>query len=104
MQLIVARENRLYLYYRKGKIGNSPRADDKLEEWENVNDAIREFAKLFEELTGDQFEPWEREKKIHKKNMKFFPIDIVCALFTSWNKVFLVFRLFSFKYKRCGEL
>ncbi|XP_049379840.1 protein ADP-ribosyltransferase PARP3-like [Solanum stenotomum] len=76
MQLIVARENCLYLYYRKGKIGDSPRADDKLEEWENVNDAIKEFAKLFEELTGGQFKLWEREKKIHKKNMKFFPIDI----------------------------
>ncbi|CAN4119488.1 unnamed protein product [Withania somnifera] len=76
MQLIVARENRLYLYYRKGKIGDSLRADDKLEEWEKVNDAIREFAKLFKELTGGEFEPWEREKKIQKKNMKFFPIDI----------------------------
>ncbi|MCD7468821.1 hypothetical protein HAX54_007319 [Datura stramonium] len=60
----------------KGKIGDSPRADDKLEEWENVNDAISKFAKLFEELTGGQFELWEREKKIQKKNMKFFPIDI----------------------------
>lgn len=78
-------------------MGNSPRADDKLEEWENANDAIREFAKLFEELTGNPFEPWEREKKIQKKNMKFFPIDIVCALFTSFNKVYLVFRLFSLK-------
>ncbi|CAN4107254.1 unnamed protein product [Withania somnifera] len=80
MQLIVARENRLYLYYRKGKIGDSPRADDKLEEWEIVEDAIREFAKLFEELTGNQFELWEREKKIQKKNMKFFPIDIARGL------------------------
>ncbi|KAF3618000.1 Poly [ADP-ribose] polymerase 3 [Capsicum annuum] len=76
MQLIVARENHLYLYYKKGKIGDSLRADDKLEEWENVNDAIREFAKLFEELTGGQFELWEREKKIQKKKLKFFPIDI----------------------------
>lgn len=99
MQLILARENHLYLYYRKGKIGDSLRADDKLEEWENVNDAIREFAKLFEELTGNQFELWEREKKCHKKNMKFFPIDIVCALFTSCNQVYLVFQLFSFKIK-----
>ncbi|KAJ8551988.1 hypothetical protein K7X08_028431 [Anisodus acutangulus] len=76
MQLIVARENILYLYYRKGKIGDRLGADDKLEEQENVNDAIGEFAKLFEELTGNQFELWEREKKIQKKHMKFFPIDI----------------------------
>ncbi|XP_060169821.1 protein ADP-ribosyltransferase PARP3-like isoform X1 [Lycium barbarum] len=76
MQLIVVRENGLYLYYRKGKINDSPRADDKLEERENVNDAIREFAKLFEELTGNPFELWEREKQLEKKHMKFFPIDI----------------------------
>ncbi|OIT08015.1 PREDICTED: poly [ADP-ribose] polymerase 3 [Nicotiana attenuata] len=76
MQLIMARENHLHLYYKKGKIGDSLRADDKLEEWENLNDAIKEFAKLFEELTGNEFEPWEREKKIQKKHLKFFPIDI----------------------------
>lgn len=99
MQLIVARENHLYLYYKKGKIGDSLRADDKLEEWENVNDAIREFAKLFEELTGGQFELWEREKKIQKKKLKFFPIDIVCALLVSWNQIYLVFRLFLLNIK-----
>lgn len=71
-------ENRLHMYYRRGKIGDSLRADDKLEEWENVNDAIKEFARLFEELTGNEFEPWERERKIQKKHHKFYPIDIVC--------------------------
>ncbi|XP_060197046.1 protein ADP-ribosyltransferase PARP3-like isoform X3 [Lycium barbarum] len=76
MQLIMSPENRLHMYYRKGKIGDSIRADDKLEEWENVDDAIKEFARLFEELTGNEFESWEREKKIQKKHHKFFPIDI----------------------------
>ncbi|MCE3049243.1 Poly [Datura stramonium] len=76
MQLIMSPENRLHMYYRKGRIGDSLRADDKLEEWENVDDAIKEFARLFEELTGNEFESWEREKKIQKKHHKFFPIDI----------------------------
>lgn len=65
------------MYYRRGRNGDSLRADDKLEEWENVDDAIKEFARLFEEMTGNEFEPWEREKKIHKKHHKFYPIDIV---------------------------
>ncbi|XP_071709830.1 protein ADP-ribosyltransferase PARP3-like [Rutidosis leptorrhynchoides] len=28
------------------------------------------------ELTGNEFEAWEREKKIQKKPQKFFPIDM----------------------------
>ncbi|KAK4339208.1 hypothetical protein RND71_040670 [Anisodus tanguticus] len=76
MQLIMSPENHLHMYYRKGKIGDSLRADDKLEERENVDDAIKEFTRLFEELTGNEFESWEREKKIQKKHHKFFPIDI----------------------------
>ncbi|KAM3398092.1 hypothetical protein P3S68_001606 [Capsicum galapagoense] len=76
MQLIMSPENRLHMYHKKGRLGDSLRADDKLEEWENVDDAIKEFAGLFEELTGNEFESWEREKKIHKKHHKFYPIDI----------------------------
>ncbi|XP_071700708.1 protein ADP-ribosyltransferase PARP3 [Rutidosis leptorrhynchoides] len=75
-QLIMVPENRLHLYYKRGKVGADPRADVRVEEWENVDDAIKEFARLFEELTGNEFEPWEREKKIHKKPQKFFPIDM----------------------------
>nr|XP_043613995.1 protein ADP-ribosyltransferase PARP3 [Erigeron canadensis] len=76
MQLIMVPENRLHLYYKKGKVGADPRAEEKVEEWDNVDKAIEEFARLFEELTGNEFEPWEREKKIQKKLQKFFPIDM----------------------------
>lgn len=77
MQLIMSPENCLHMYCKKGRIGDSIRADDKLEEWEDVDDAIKEFARLFQELTGNEFESWEREKKIQKKHHKFFPIDVV---------------------------
>ncbi|KAL8217138.1 hypothetical protein R6Q57_023975 [Mikania cordata] len=69
-------ENRLHLYMKKGKVGDDARAEERVEEWQNVNDAIKEFAKLFEELTGNDFEPWEREKKIQKKPQKFYPVDM----------------------------
>ncbi|KAK6119857.1 hypothetical protein DH2020_046404 [Rehmannia glutinosa] len=59
-----------------GQIGDESGADETLDEWEDVNAAIKDFAKRFEELTGNEFEPWEREKKIEKKMLKFFPIDI----------------------------
>ncbi|KAL8245421.1 hypothetical protein R6Q59_011679 [Mikania micrantha] len=76
MQLIMVPENRLHLYMKKGKVGDDARADERVEEWQNVNDAIKEFAKLFEELTGNDFEPWEREKKIQKRPHKIFPVDM----------------------------
>ncbi|KAI3688110.1 hypothetical protein L1987_81818 [Smallanthus sonchifolius] len=76
MQLIMLPDNRLYLYMKKGKVGADPRAEERVEEWKNVDDTIKEFVKLFEELTGNEFEPWEREKKIQKKPQKFFPIDM----------------------------
>lgn len=77
MQLIMVPENHLHMYFKKGKVGDDPGAEERLEEWEKVDDAVKEFAKLFEGLTGNEFEPWEREKKIQKKHQKFFPIDIV---------------------------
>lgn len=77
MQLITLPEKHLHLYYKKGNVGNDARAEEQLVEWENVDDAITEFKRLFEELTGNDFEPWEREKKFQKKPQKFFPIDMV---------------------------
>lgn len=74
-------DNRLYMYYKRGKIGNVEGKEETLDEWENMDDAIKEFAKHFEGLTGNKFEPWEKEKKIGKKRLKFFPIDIVRASF-----------------------
>lgn len=40
-----------------------------------MNDAVKEFVQLFEEITGNDFEPWEREKKFEKKFLKIYPID-----------------------------
>lgn len=67
------------MYYKKGRIGDIGGVDEKLEERDNVDKAIEEFAKQFEEVTGNKFEPWEREKKIQKKLKKLFPIDMVCG-------------------------
>ncbi|KAJ6817198.1 poly [ADP-ribose] polymerase 3-like [Iris pallida] len=76
MQLIMVPENRLHLYYKKGRVGDDPRAEERVEEWNNANDAVKEFVRLFEDLTGNEFEPWEREKKFEKKYLKFYPIDM----------------------------
>ncbi|KAL8501172.1 hypothetical protein ACS0TY_020650 [Phlomoides rotata] len=76
IQLITLPDNRLYMYYKRGKIGNAEEEEETLDEWENMDDAIKEFAKHFEGLTGNKFEPWEKEKKIEKKHLKFYPVDI----------------------------
>ena len=77
MQLIVVPENPLHLYFKKGRVGDDPNAEEQLEEWDNVDGALKEFARLFDEITGNEFEPWEREKKFQKKPLKFYPIDMV---------------------------
>ncbi|KAK4440615.1 protein ADP-ribosyltransferase PARP3 [Sesamum alatum] len=76
VQLITVPENRLYMYYKRGRIGDEAGAEEKLDEWENVDNAIKEFAKQFQGLTGNDFETWEREKKIEKKLCMLFPVDI----------------------------
>ncbi|KAG8387503.1 hypothetical protein BUALT_Bualt02G0027900 [Buddleja alternifolia] len=76
MQMIAVPENRLYMYYRKGEIGNDVSIEERLDEVENLDNTIKEFAKMFKDLTGNEFEPWEKEKKIQKKSTKLFPIDI----------------------------
>ncbi|KAL3828559.1 hypothetical protein ACJIZ3_017361 [Penstemon smallii] len=76
VQLITVPENRLYMYYKRGRIGDDVAAEERLDEWENTDDAIKEFSKQFQGLTGNEFEPWEREKKIEKKSQMFFPIDM----------------------------
>ncbi|XP_027083757.1 protein ADP-ribosyltransferase PARP3 isoform X2 [Coffea arabica] len=60
----------------KGRIGDIERADDQLDERENIDNAIMEFVKIFEEVTGNEFEPWERERKFEKKPGKFYPLDM----------------------------
>ncbi|XP_073133427.1 protein ADP-ribosyltransferase PARP3-like [Henckelia pumila] len=76
MQLIVVPENGLYMYLKRGDICDNSSVEEHLDELENVNDATKEFAKHFEQLTGNEFESWGREKKIHKKLHKLFPIDM----------------------------
>ncbi|CDP06935.1 unnamed protein product [Coffea canephora] len=76
MQLIIVPENRLHMYQKRGRIGDIERADDQLNERENIDNAITEFVKIFEEVTGNEFEPWEREKKFEKKPGKFYPLDM----------------------------
>lgn len=77
MQLITVPNKPLNMYYKRGRIGDDVRVDDQLEEWDNVDDAIKEFAKLFEEVTSNEFLAWEKEKKFEKKHHKFYPIDMV---------------------------
>ncbi|XP_034897178.1 protein ADP-ribosyltransferase PARP3 [Populus alba] len=76
MQLISVPDSNLHSYYKKGKVGDDANAEERLEEWENVDSAIKEFVRLFVELTGNEFEPWEREKKFEKKRLRFYPIDM----------------------------
>lgn len=77
MQLITVPESNLHLYYKKGRVNNDGHVEETLDERKNVDNAIKEFVRLFEEMTGNEFEPWEREKKFQKKSMKFHPIDMV---------------------------
>ena len=77
MQLITVSERPLNLYFKKGKVGDDPNVEERLEEWEDEDNAVKEFVRLFEEVTGNEFEPWEREKKIQKKPLKFYPMDMV---------------------------
>ncbi|KAE8700212.1 Poly polymerase 3 [Hibiscus syriacus] len=76
MQLIKVPDGNLHLYYKKGRVGDDPNAQEKLEEWKDLDGAVKEFVRLFEEVTGNEFEPWEREKKFQKKPLKFYPIDM----------------------------
>ncbi|KAI5019580.1 hypothetical protein ZWY2020_044468 [Hordeum vulgare] len=77
MQLIMLPEEHLHLFYKKGPIGHDQMAEERVEDFGiRVNDAIKEFARLFKEVTGNDFEPWEREKKFEKKSMKMYPLDM----------------------------
>ena len=78
MQLVMVPENRLHLFYKKGPIDHDQMAEERVEDFiSRVNDAINEFVRLFEEVTGNEFEPWERQKKFEKKSMKMYPLDMV---------------------------
>nr|CAB3446769.1 unnamed protein product [Digitaria exilis] len=77
MQLVMVPENHLHLFYKKSPIGHDQMSEERVEDFgSRVNDAIKEFVRLFEEITGNEFEPWEREKKFEKKSMKMYPLDM----------------------------
>ncbi|KAJ3675096.1 hypothetical protein LUZ60_004138 [Juncus effusus] len=77
MQLIMLPNNHLHLYYKKSRVGTDPKAEERVEDFEDRTEtAISEFVRLFEEITGNEFEPWKREKKFTKKPSKFFPLDM----------------------------
>ncbi|RZR93437.1 hypothetical protein BHM03_00021979 [Ensete ventricosum] len=76
LQLIQVPEKNVHLYYKKGRVGDDPKADERVEEWNNEDDALKEFVRLFKEVTGNEFETWEREKKFQKMHLKFYPIDM----------------------------
>jgi len=47
-----------------------------------VDNVVKEFVRLFEEITGNEFErSWEREKKFQKQPLKFYPTDMVHIYF-----------------------
>jgi len=73
------------MYFKKGRVGDDPNAEERLEESDNVDSSLKEFARLFEEITGNEFEPWEREKKFQKKPLKFYPIDMVQCIYSLLN-------------------
>lgn len=74
---MVPEKNRLHLYQKKGRIGEDDRAEDELEEREDVDNAIKEFAEIFKEVTGNEFEPWERERRNSRNNP-------ICFILLTW--------------------
>jgi poly [ADP-ribose] polymerase 2/3/4 len=48
MQPIVVPENHLHLYFKKGRVGEDPNAEERLEECENVDHVVKEFVRLFQ--------------------------------------------------------
>lgn len=76
LQLVTVPDDNLHLYYKRGRVGDDPNAEERLETWENVDNAVKEFVRLFEEITGNEFESWEREKIFQKKLLKFCPVDM----------------------------
>lgn len=84
MQLITVPDSGLHLYYKKGRVGDDPNAEESLEELD-TDEAVKEFVRIFEEVTGNEFEPWEREKKFQKKPLKFYPVDMVLLLLSCFK-------------------
>lgn len=68
MQLTTVPERSLHLYYKKGRVGDDPNAEERLKQWEDVENAVKEFVRLFEEITGNEFEPWERRRSSRRSH------------------------------------
>lgn len=75
-QLVEMPTGEIYLYYKTGRTGRRLPKVERCDEMRNAKHATREFVKIFEDLTGNPFDPWEREKKFEKKVMKFSPADM----------------------------
>lgn len=91
MQLVTVPDDNLHLYYKRGRVGDDPNVEERLEEWENVDNAVKQFAGMFEEITGNEFEPWEREKKFQKKLVKFCPVDMASEILSCLRDNFMLY-------------
>ncbi|KAJ7548963.1 hypothetical protein O6H91_07G034900 [Diphasiastrum complanatum] len=76
LQLIELDDGTIYIYHKRGRGGDRLDVHERLEEQQSVEQGIEEFSNIFEDLTGNEFEPWERHKAFSKKRLKFFPIDM----------------------------
>lgn len=46
MQLITVPGRGLHLYYKKGRVGDDPNSEERLKQWEDVENAVKEFESL----------------------------------------------------------
>ncbi|EFJ15760.1 hypothetical protein SELMODRAFT_422701 [Selaginella moellendorffii] len=75
-QLVQVPDGTLYFYHKRGRLATGVPVNERMDEQTDVNKAIHNFAALFKEITGNEFEAWEREKKFTKKRSKFYPVDM----------------------------
>lgn len=67
----------VYLYVKEGRVGDRRGVRQRLDKQESPQAAVRQFNKVFEQLTGNKFVEWERQKTFSKQRNKYFPIDMV---------------------------
>ncbi|KAL3681230.1 hypothetical protein R1sor_024186 [Riccia sorocarpa] len=67
---------KLYLYFKEGRVGDPKSNNETLDLQESPEAALDNFVALFEDLTGNEFQPWELEKHLRKKEGKYAPLDM----------------------------
>jgi hypothetical protein len=67
----------IYLYVKEGRVGDRRGVKERLDVQDSPKAAVRGFTKVFEQLTGNKFEPWEKEKIFEKRRNRYFPLDMV---------------------------